>query len=256
MVRPSARGRRNLIVATPIRHTNRANRGCARPSGLRRRRRSVRAMRVIAGEAHGRRLRAPRGLVTRPATARVRASIFSRLAARTDLNGARVLDLFAGSGSLGLEALSRGASRAVFVDSSRAAATAIRDNLRVLGLEERAEVIVAGVERAIAALGARGECFDLVFVDAPYRDDTSAAVLRALTDGRIAWRGRLRGRAAGRPRAGDFAGGTRGDQLCNPGRSSDRPLPRAGGALAQVAAWHGEQRQGFGTQVRDLPGDV
>ena len=68
-------------------------------------------MRVIAGEAHGRRLRAPRGLVTRPATARVRASIFSRLAARTDLNGARVLDLFAGSGSLGLEALSRGAAR-------------------------------------------------------------------------------------------------------------------------------------------------
>ncbi|MGH7915332.1 MAG: 16S rRNA (guanine(966)-N(2))-methyltransferase RsmD [Candidatus Binataceae bacterium] len=137
-------------------------------------------MRVIAGEAHGRRLRAPRGLVTRPATARVRASIFSRLAARTDLAGARVLDLFAGSGSLGLEALSRGALRAVFVDSSRAAATAIRDNLRVLGLEERAEVIVAGVERTIAMLGARGEPFDLVFVDAPYRNDISAAVLQAL----------------------------------------------------------------------------
>ena len=91
-----------------------------------------------------------------------------------------MLDLFAGSGSLGLEALSRGAARAVFVDSSRAAATAIRDNLRVLGLEGRAEVIMAGVERTIAALGARGERFDLVFVDAPYRDDTSAAVLQAL----------------------------------------------------------------------------
>jgi 16S rRNA (guanine966-N2)-methyltransferase len=137
-------------------------------------------MRVIAGEAHGRRLRAPRGLMTRPATARVRASIFSRLAARTDLNGARVLDLFAGSGSLGLEALSRGALRAVFVDSSRAAATVIRDNLRVLGLEARAELIVTGVERAIAMLRARGERFDLVFVDAPYRDDISAAVLTAL----------------------------------------------------------------------------
>jgi 16S rRNA (guanine966-N2)-methyltransferase len=138
-------------------------------------------MRIIAGEAHGRRLRAPRGLVTRPATARVRASIFSRLAARTDPAGARVLDLFAGSGSLGLEALSRGASRAVFVDSSRAAAAAIRDNLRVLGLEERAEVIVASVDRAIATLAARGEHFDLVFVDAPYRNDSSAAVLQALT---------------------------------------------------------------------------
>ena len=140
-------------------------------------------MRVIAGEAHGRRLRAPRGLLTRPATARVRASIFSRLAARTELAGTRVLDLFAGSGSLGLEALSRGAARAVFVDSSREAAAAIRDNLRVLGLQERAEVIVAGVERALAALRARGALFDLVFVDAPYRDDSSAAVLSSLARG-------------------------------------------------------------------------
>ena len=89
MVRPSAQGRRNLIVAAPIRHTNRR---CPRVS-RRRRRRSERSMRVIAGEAHGRRLRVPRGLVTRPATARVRASIFSRLAARTEISGARVLDL-------------------------------------------------------------------------------------------------------------------------------------------------------------------
>jgi 16S rRNA (guanine966-N2)-methyltransferase len=142
-------------------------------------------MRVIAGEAHGRRIRAPRGLETRPATARVRASIFSRLAARTELAGACVLDLFAGSGSLGLEALSRGASRVVFVDSSRAAATAIRDNLRMLALEERAEVLVTGVERAIAMLAARGERFDLVFVDAPYRNDISAAVLSALAAERL-----------------------------------------------------------------------
>jgi 16S rRNA (guanine966-N2)-methyltransferase len=137
-------------------------------------------MRVIAGEAHGRRLRAPRGLLTRPATARVRASIFSRLTARTDLSGMRVLDLFAGSGSLGLEALSRGARRAVFVDSSRAAAAAVRDNLRVFGLADRAEVVVADVIRAIAQLAARGDCFDLVFVDAPYARDISAEVLRTL----------------------------------------------------------------------------
>lgn len=140
-------------------------------------------MRVIAGEAHGRRLRAPRGLLTRPATARVRASIFSRLAARTELAGTRVLDLFAGSGSLGLEALSRGAGHAIFVDSSRAAAAIIRDNLRALGFAERAEVIVAGVERALAQLDARGERFGLVFIDAPYRHDTSAAVLEKLAAG-------------------------------------------------------------------------
>jgi len=96
-----------------------------------------------------------------------------------------VLDLFAGSGSLGLEALSRGAARAVFVDSSRAAAAAIRDNLRVLGLETRAEVVGASVARALAALAARGARFDLVFVDAPYRDDTSAAVLYAIVGGRL-----------------------------------------------------------------------
>jgi 16S rRNA (guanine(966)-N(2))-methyltransferase RsmD len=156
-------------------------------------------MRVIAGEAHGRRLRAPRGLVTRPATARVRASIFSRLAARKDLVGTRVLDLFAGSGSLGLEALSRGASKAVFVDSSRAAATAIRDNLRALGLEARAEVMVTSVERALAALAVRGECFDLIFVDAPYRDDSSAAVLAALVaDGLLEMDGYVVVRQAGR----------------------------------------------------------
>lgn len=139
-------------------------------------------MRVIAGEAHGRRMRAPRGLSTRPATARVRASIFSRLAARTELAEALVLDLFAGSGSLGLEALSRGARRTVFVDSSRAAASTIRDNLRALRLAERAEVIVARVERALHQLEARGDRFDLVFIDAPYRNDTSAAVLAELEE--------------------------------------------------------------------------
>jgi 16S rRNA (guanine966-N2)-methyltransferase len=143
------------------------------------------AMRVIAGEAHGRRLRAPRGTLTRPATARVRASIFSRLSARTDLSGLRVLDLFAGSGSLGLEALSRGARRAVFVDSSRAAAATIRGNLSTLGLLDRAEVVVAGVARAIVQLGARGDRFDIVFVDAPYRRDTSAEVLEALSAGAL-----------------------------------------------------------------------
>jgi 16S rRNA (guanine966-N2)-methyltransferase len=140
-------------------------------------------MRVIAGEAHGRRMRAPRGLTTRPATARVRSSIFSRLAVRKDFAGARVLDLFAGSGSLGLEALSRGAARAVFVDSSRTAAATMRDNLRTLGLGYRAEILMMDVERAISSLSQRGARFDLVFIDAPYKRDISAAVMRAIVDG-------------------------------------------------------------------------
>lgn len=140
------------------------------------------AMRIIAGEARGRRIAAPRGVLTRPATARVRESIFSRLAARWDVEGARVLDLFAGSGSLGIEALSRGAARVVFVDSSRAAASAIAQNLRLLRFEGRASVVIAAAERALLRLGAQGERFDLVFVDAPYRRDTSTEVLRRLAD--------------------------------------------------------------------------
>ena len=139
-------------------------------------------MRVIAGNAHGRRISAPRGLKTRPATARIRSSIFSRIDARFDLTGARVLDLFAGSGSLGLEALSRGAARVTFVDSSRAAAVAIAKNLGVFGFADAARMLTADVMRALTDLGAARERFDLVFVDAPYANDLSAAVLAALVE--------------------------------------------------------------------------
>jgi 16S rRNA (guanine966-N2)-methyltransferase len=137
-------------------------------------------MRIIAGEAHGRRLKAPRGLHTRPTSARARESIFSRLAVRMDLNGVRVLDIFAGSGSLGIESLSRGASFVNFIDSSRDAAAAIRDNLAQLGLSDRARVTVSDVRRALGELGASHETFDLVFVDAPFKDDMSAEVLTLL----------------------------------------------------------------------------
>ena len=142
-------------------------------------------MRVIAGNAHGRRISAPRGLETRPATARVRSSIFSRLAARFDLSGARVLDLYAGSGSLGLESLSRGAARVTFVDSSRAAAATIAKNLRVFGFADAARIITADVMRALMDLGAARERFDLVFVDAPYANDLSGEVLAALVAGEL-----------------------------------------------------------------------
>jgi 16S rRNA (guanine966-N2)-methyltransferase len=134
-------------------------------------------MRVIAGQAHGRRLKAPRGLFTRPTSARVRESIFSRLQVRTDLEGARVLDLFAGSGSLGCEALSRGGAVAVFVDSSRPAIEAVRSNLRALAMESRGRIIQGDVFRAIDDLARAGERFDLVFMDAPYKNDLSAPVL-------------------------------------------------------------------------------
>jgi 16S rRNA (guanine966-N2)-methyltransferase len=138
-------------------------------------------LRVIAGQAHGRRLVAPRGLSTRPATARVRASIFSRLASRLNFSEARVLDIFAGSGSLGLEALSRGAVAAVFVDSSRVATATITRNLRELGFADRARVLQLDFRHALADLAACGESFEIVFVDAPYARDASAEVLAVLT---------------------------------------------------------------------------
>ena len=121
-------------------------------------------MRVIAGQYGGRELVAPRGQSTRPTSDRVREALFSILG---DITGAQVLDLFAGSGALAIEALSRGAAQATLVDSSAAAVTAIRRNLERLGAE-------AAVHRtgALAYLQrARGSTpqYDLVFLDPPYR---------------------------------------------------------------------------------------
>ena len=138
-------------------------------------------MRVIAGEAHGRRLVAPRGLSTRPATARVRASIFSRLGSRLDISASRVLDIFAGSGSLGCEALSRGARAATFIDSSRDAVAAIARNSRDLRLGDRVRILQNDFRRALAELAASDESFEIVFVDASYKNDVSSDVL-ALVD--------------------------------------------------------------------------
>src|SRR5215472_14565563 len=110
-------------------------------------------MRVIGGRHRGRKLQAPHGMETRPLTARVRQSIFSRLASRDAIADVRVLDLFAGSGSFGLEALSRGASEVVFVDRASASAAVIRHNLRQFHLLDRATIINADFKRALRELG-------------------------------------------------------------------------------------------------------
>jgi len=139
-------------------------------------------MKVISGQAHGHRLKAPHGMATRPTSARVRESIFSRLAARLDLTSLTVLDLFAGSGALGIEALSRGAKAAIFVDSSRAAASAIRGNLEALGFASRGRLLVADARRALAGLASEGIEFDLVMCDPPYERGLSADILVRLCD--------------------------------------------------------------------------
>jgi len=139
-------------------------------------------MRVIAGEARGRRLSAPRGLATRPTLARVRESMFSRLSVRLDFAGLRVLDLFAGTGSLGIEALSRGAAHVTFVESARPALTALRRNLAALGFSERARVLKSEVLRGLETLSAQRQQFDLVLLDPPYRKGWGDRVLPRLME--------------------------------------------------------------------------
>lgn len=123
-------------------------------------------MRVIAGQLGGRRLVAPRGLATRPTSDRVREALFSMLG---PMDGAVTLDLYAGTGALGIEALSRGAARAVFVESARPALTALRENLAALAIEGRARVLAQPVLRAAPTLAREGP-FDLVLIDPPYAD--------------------------------------------------------------------------------------
>ena len=140
-------------------------------------------MRVIAGIAKGRRLRGPPGMVTRPMTGRAREAVFSAIAAA--LPGADVLDLYAGTGSLGLEALSRGSSSALFVERDRSAIRALRSNVEAVGLGGR--VVAADVDRFLAAhtpgLGHDSPgSYDLVFVDPPYGDSLASveATLRSV----------------------------------------------------------------------------
>lgn len=120
-------------------------------------------MRVISGTARGRKLGELQGSDTRPTTDRVKESMFNII--QFDIPGRRVLDLFAGTGQLGIEALSRGAARCVFVDARREAVALVRSNLERTALADRAEVAQSD---ALAFLNRTAERFDLVFLDPPY----------------------------------------------------------------------------------------
>jgi 16S rRNA (guanine966-N2)-methyltransferase len=138
-------------------------------------------MRVTGGELGGRRLVAPPSGV-RPTADRVREALFARL---SDLDGVCVLDLYAGTGALGIEALSRGAERAVFVERSHASLAALRRNLRTLELDERARVVRGDVRSALRRLSGEGLRFDLVLADPPYADRELSAPLALLVSGRL-----------------------------------------------------------------------
>ena len=133
-------------------------------------------MRIVGGDARGRPLRAVPGRGTRPTADRVRQSLFDALGQRMD--GLRVLDLYAGTGALALEALSRGAAAAVLVESDPRAAAVIVRNAATLGYEGRCRLLRAAVPLALRDL--RGERFDLVFSDPPYALRAAQATLDAL----------------------------------------------------------------------------
>lgn len=132
-------------------------------------------MRIVAGEWGGRRIAAPPGRETRPTTDRVREAWMSAVA--DFLPGARVLDLFAGSGALGLEALSRGADYAVFVENGPPALRVLRGNLDALGAGSRAEIVRADAIRYASAL--QRDAFDVAFADPPYAQGLAAALVEA-----------------------------------------------------------------------------
>ncbi|MCZ6660631.1 MAG: 16S rRNA (guanine(966)-N(2))-methyltransferase RsmD [bacterium] len=152
-------------------------------------------MRIIAGVAKGRRLKTLRGYDIRPTPEKVRESLFNRLG---DLRGRRFLDGFAGSGAVGIEALSRGASRVVFVESDRRARRCVEENLGRVGFSEEEgsiwTILPMALVRAVAYLEKEGEAFDLIFLDPPYRTEAGLVALKRLAGspllvggGRLFW---------------------------------------------------------------------
>lgn len=140
-------------------------------------------MRVIAGTARSMPLKTVEGLDTRPTTDRIKETLFNML--QTQIYGCRFLDLYAGSGGIGIEALSRGAKEAVFVEHAKTAAACIKDNLQFTRLADKAVVMEQDVLSAINRLAGK-EAFDIIYMDAPYHQGYERDVLLALRTSSIA----------------------------------------------------------------------
>lgn len=140
-------------------------------------------MRVIAGSARGRVLKKPKGSKIRPTSDRVKEAIFNIIAPR--IKGALVLDLFAGTGALGIEALSRGAAKAVFVDQNRDSIKLIHSNLALTGLSPYAEVYKQEIDLSLGVFKDKGLSFNLVFLDPPYQKVLIGHTLEKLTNNEL-----------------------------------------------------------------------
>lgn len=137
-------------------------------------------MRVIAGYAKGTRLKAPKGTLVRPTADKVKEALFSILGSR--VIGAVFLDLYAGSGAVGIEALSRGAEKVVFVDNQRNNIALIKENLQITRLSEQAHLINADVTKAILSLNREDFKADLVFLDPPYNISDPGDIVNKLLE--------------------------------------------------------------------------
>jgi len=146
-------------------------------------------LRVISGNLRGKRLFAPKGQELRPTSDRVKEAIFDIL--RDQFQGQNVLDLFAGTGALGIECLSRGASKAVFVEESPRSLSVLRRNIEECRLKGQAEVLARKVLPALKILEARGEAFELIFLDPPYGKGEARRVLEVLSGSSIVTPGTL-----------------------------------------------------------------
>jgi len=203
-------------------------------------------VRIVAGAFSGRRLRAVPGHGTRPTADRVREALFSRLDSRYGIEGRSVLDVFAGTGALALEALSRGAARAVCIEVGRGAMETLRANVRELGLASRVRVMGDDFRRSLGVLAREGRRFDGVFVDPPYDLGLAVEALEALAGhGLVApggWVSVERSRRESLPEAVGGATGAAGGTVATgaasvagaaqrvAGEAADEP-PGAGGAI-------------------------
>ncbi len=140
-------------------------------------------MRIISGTSRGRRLATPKNQVIRPTSDRVKESLFNILG--EEVEGKVVLDLFAGTGNLGIEALSRGAKKVLFVEKARPALKLIQRNLSRCGMDDRSEILPKDVTRSIGILKQRGEAFDLILMDPPYEKGLIEKTLMKLNSYKI-----------------------------------------------------------------------
>lgn len=141
-------------------------------------------MRVIAGTARRLSLKTVEGMETRPTTDRIKETLFNMI--QPGLYGCRFLDLFSGSGAIGIEALSRGAGQAVFVENNAAALACIKENLEFTKLKDRAVVIGNSVSAALSKLEKQAEPFDYIFMDPPYNKEEERTVLQYLSSSSLA----------------------------------------------------------------------